>query len=64
MLLRCQYLKSEEIDEPESSGSTLVVADEIHLFDVAELGEVVFKIATSRRVAKNQKQLELFDWRH
>ena len=45
------YFDGDEVDEPESSGATLVVGDEVDLVDVAVLGEVTLEIATRRGVA-------------
>ena len=47
------YFDGNEVDEPESSGATLVVGDQVDLLDVAVLGEMAFKIAAGCRVAES-----------
>ena len=42
------YIDRHEADEPESSGPSLVVRDQVDLVDVAVPREVTLKIATRR----------------
>jgi hypothetical protein len=51
------YFDSEEIDESESSRSTLVVGDEVDLVDVPVPRKVTLEVATSCRVAEMYKHV-------